>query len=108
MADWFTLTAADVANLIAGGLGGAVRAMALKLPLGEWLVAVAVGAICAKYLYPVGNALIDPVVSKFTGSVEQSVGLGGFIIGILGIALVGFVLEVFKMRSLPFTKRAEP
>ena len=92
------LSSADIQNIIAGALGGAVRGAALKLPWGEAAIAVFVGGACAKYLYPLGNAIVDPIISRITSGPDQSAGLGGFVIGVLGLALVGALMDIFKQR----------
>ena len=83
-------------DALAGGLGGAVKSMGMALPLKDSIIAVFVGAICATYLAPIGDALLDPVLGKLLASEKQANHLGGFVVGIIGIGIVGFIIGSFK------------
>jgi hypothetical protein len=76
--------------------GGVVRALTLRLPAIEAASGIVVGGICAVYLGP----LALPVVEKTVGSIvleeTSRVGLSGFVIGLGGIAVSGFVLDMWK------------
>ncbi len=86
------------AAAIAGAAGGAVRAMTLKESMGQSAVSVLVGFMAASYLS-------KPIAEGFmTGFDRESV---GFLVGIGGIAIVGFILDLIrKYRAEKAGKRA--
>ena len=94
-----------LSDVIAGALGGAVRWAALKLPFRDGLLALLIGSICALYMAPIGDALLGTVLSRLISDPQQSLRLGGFFIGIAGIASFGFVIEALRIwrgqRSIP-------
>ena len=96
--DWpFTTT--QLTDALAGGLGGAVKAMALELPIRQSAVSVTVGAICSLYLTPLTNAVFKPTLGAFVPP-DAVIGFSGFITGIIGVAFVGFFLGVFQSWSM--------
>ncbi len=83
---------------IAGALGGLVRWLTLKQPPIDGLISIAVGAICAAYIGPAFQPVLQPIIS-FTGvEPDAAQGLGGFIVGIGGILVSGFFIDVWQMR----------
>lgn len=83
---------------IAGALGGVVRWLTLKQPPLDGLVSVIVGAICAVYLGPAIQPLLRPVVDFAGVDAEAMQGLGGFLVGIGGILVSGFILDLWQLR----------
>ena len=72
---------------ISGAAGGAVRAVALRERFWQGAASVTVGLICAEYLAQ--DAI--PYLPQKTSPTSV-----GFLIGIAGIALVGFVLDFVR------------
>lgn len=96
--DWDFLFSPTVKLLVAGALGGVVRWLTLKQQWLDGLISVIVGAICAVYIGPSIMPLLKPVID-FTGvDQESAVGLGGFLIGIGGILVSGFVIDLWQLR----------
>jgi hypothetical protein len=93
--DW-PFTSSQLTDAIAGGLGGAVKAMALELPVKQSVVSVTVGAICSLYLTPVTNAVFKPTLGVFV-PIDAVIGFSGFVTGVIGVAFVGFFLGMFKI-----------
>ena len=93
---WLFSPAAKLA--IAGALGGVVRWLTLKQPPLDGFISVIVGAICAVYIGPSIIPILRPVID-FTGvDADSAAGLGGFLIGIGGILVSGFVLDIWQLR----------
>lgn len=83
---------------IAGALGGVVRWLTLKQPPLDGAISVIVGAICALYVGPAIHPLLRPVVD-FAGVDPDAVqGLGGFLVGIGGILVSGFLIDIWQLR----------
>ena len=83
---------------IAGALGGVVRWLTLKQPLLDGLVSVIVGSICAVYIGPAIQPLLRPVVDFAGVDADAMQGLGGFLVGIGGILVSGFILDLWQLR----------
>ena len=87
-----------VSVVLAGMAGGAVRWHYKKEALWTGIGSVVVGGICAKFLGPVAVAL-------FTGATgasitDQSGTMGAFLMGLGGIAVLGFILDIFEGRMI--------
>jgi len=95
--NWSPFDHDQLLNALAGALGGAVKGMAQQLPWKQQVVAIMVGAACSIYMAPLGDSMLSPLLGHVLANDKQVVGLGGFIVGIIGIGLVGFVLSLFKM-----------
>jgi len=96
MFDHLPFNSNQLLDALAGGLGGFVKGMSLSLSIRDNGIAIAVGAVCAIYLAPFGDAILDPTLGRFLASEKQASHLGGFIVGIVGLGLVGFIMGVFK------------
>jgi len=83
---------------IAGALGGMVRWMTLRDNWRDGLIAIAVGAICAVYLSPLAYPIIDVVLRNIIVDAQARTLLSGFMVGIGGIGVVGFVMDLWKAR----------
>lgn len=83
---------------VAGALGGAVRWATLKQPPLDGLVSVFVGSICAVYIGPAIQPILRPIVDFAGIDAESMQGLGGFLVGIGGILVSGFILDLWQMR----------
>jgi hypothetical protein len=58
-----------------------------------------VGAVTAYFLAPVGLPLFKWVLGQVDVPVEQSAGVGGFILGIGGVIIVEIILKAFRIRK---------
>lgn len=95
-------------DALAGGLGGMVKWMGMALPWKDGVVAILVGAICATYLAPIGDAMLEPILGKLLASEKQANHLGGFVVGIIGIGVVGFIMGFFKTWQASKSGGAQP
>ena len=95
-------------DALAGGLGGMVKWMGMALPWKDGVVAILVGAICATYLAPIGDAMLEPILGKLLASEKQANHLGGFVVGIIGIGIVGFIMGFFNTWQASKSGGAQP
>lgn len=99
MNDFISWIAGDKGQLaIAGALGGLVRWLTIREQWKDGLVSLVVGAICAVYLAPLAIPAIEPILGKIIADAAARGTLSGFIIGIGGIAVAGFVIDIWKAR----------
>lgn len=96
MMDYSPFTAGQWQDALAGGLGGAIKAMTIQGSWRDKAVAVIAGGICAIYLAPLSDAILEPTIGKFLSSSDASLHLGGFICGVVGLGAVGFILGIVK------------
>lgn len=89
--EWITNTETWTAAF-AGALGGVVRWVTLRADWREGVGAIIVGSICALYLGPLVEPLLEPVVGAIAPQ-SDSTGFSGFIVGLGGISLTGWLLE---------------
>lgn len=83
---------------IAGALGGVVRWLTLKQPPLDGLVSIVVGGICAVYVGPAILPIMRPIIDFGGVDPEAAQGLGGFLVGIGGILVSGFLLDLWQLR----------
>ena len=84
---------------MAGALGGVVRWLSLREDWQSGIISITVGAICALYLAPLTIPAIEPLIGKIVVDATSRAGFSGFIIGIGGIAVSGFVIDLWKARA---------
>lgn len=84
--------------MVAGLLGGLVRWATLKEPWRQGLMSLVVGTVCARYLGPLSVPILEPIVGKLTADPQATIGLSGFVIGVGGIAVSGFVLDIWNAK----------
>ena len=85
----------DVPLLLAGAAGGVVRWISLRQDWREGVPAIIAGALCSAYLAtPVGPAL-EKYFPLFFASPGSAASVAGFLVGVLGIAISGFLLDLF-------------
>lgn len=82
--------------LIAGALGGLVRWVTLREHWRNGAISIVVGALCSLYLAPIAEPFFAPVLRGLELGADQQAGFSGFIVGIGGIGIVGFVLDFVK------------
>ncbi len=85
------------AAAIAGALGGVVRWLTLRHDWREGAVAIVVGSICAIYLGPLVEPLLDPVIGRIAPD-NDATGFASFITGLGGISIAGLILDVINVR----------
>lgn len=100
--EWLTSDKGQLAA--AGAAGGLVRWLTLQEKLRNGLVSVAVGCLCSLYLGPAGTPMIEPVVGKLATDPNSAMGVSGFLIGVGGMAVAGFVLDLWQMRRKQLTE----
>lgn len=86
---------------LAGAAGGLVRWLTLRSHPVDGIIAVAVGFICAAYLGPAATPLVDSIFSPPgvpPGVSPSSAEVSGFVIGIGGVTVSGFVLDFWRAR----------
>jgi len=93
---------------IAGALGGVVRWLSLREDLPSGIISITVGAICALYLAPLAIPAIEPLIIRMVIDPTSRAGFSGFIIGIGGIAVSGFVIDIWKSRARQVKKDGKP
>ena len=84
---WQWLKSETVAILVSGLAGGAVRAVALRENKTRAAISIAMGGLCAEFLAQ-DAAAYSPIKISMTTA--------GFLIGIAGIAIAGFVFDVIR------------
>lgn len=99
MSDWQNFFSSTGQLILAGAAGGIVRWLTLKQGWLDGLISVAVGSILAAYLGPVAVAWLKPVADFSGAGAEAAIGLGGFLVGIGGIVVSGFVIDLWHMRN---------
>lgn len=105
---WDNLSFTDAAPIIAGAAGGVVRSISLRQNLRESIATVTVGILCSTYL----SAPFAPVLVKWGQglfpTLPDALGPSGFIVGFLGIAFTGFIMDIFRGWTKRFGKAGEP
>jgi hypothetical protein len=83
---------------IAGALGGVVRWITLRERPREAISSLIVGGVCAIYLGPLVEPIMAPVVGKIAPD-GDSAGFASFVVGLGGISIASFVIEIFRARQ---------
>ena len=89
--------------VLAGALGGLTRWLTLRDSWREGVTAVLVGAICALYLGPLVEPVLEPMIGKIAPG-EDASGFASFICGLAGISLAGLLIDVFNARRRQVAK----
>ena len=84
--------------VLAGALGGVVRWLTIREDWRSGLISITVGAICALYLSPLAIPAIEPILGKIVLDPAARAGFSGFVMGIGGIAVAGFFIDVWNAR----------
>lgn len=87
---------------IAGALGGLVRWLTLRESFFEGLQALVVGSICAIYLGPLVEPILEPAIGKIAPDNDPA-GFASFVVGLSGISLAGFIIDLIKARRKQLT-----
>lgn len=89
----------NVAKVGFSGLaGGAVRWMTLRSDWKTGLIGMAVGGLFAIYGRPVVDLLIGPVLAFVSDDILVKAQFSGFIAGIGGITVTGFLIDYIAAR----------
>lgn len=93
---FFAWLASDTGKaVIAGALGGLVRWITLRSDWREGFGALAVGAVCALYLGPIVQPLLEPTFGAIAPDGDAA-GFSSFIVGLGGIGIAGILLDVVR------------
>lgn len=84
--------------VIAGAAGGLVRWFAVKAHPVDGIIAIVVGAIMAAYAAPLALPIVDAILGHVIVEEEARAGFSGFIMGLGGVSVVGYILE--RIRSM--------
>lgn len=87
-----------VAAAISGAAGGAVRWFTVKQGWRDGFASIVVGALCSIYLSPLVEPMIDVAFGKIIASEAKRAGLAGFVIGVGGILVSGFIIDFWNIR----------
>lgn len=90
---WNWLRSTGGQEAIAGAAGSLVRTITLQESWIQGLRTLIVGTLCALYGTPIAGSLFRPFMGP--ASEESIHGFAGFVTGIGGAALVGFVLDTW-------------
>lgn len=96
--DFSWLNSPTARLVVAGALGGVVRWLTLKETWGDGLISVIVGSITAVYVGPAAFPILKPIIDLTGVEHEAAIGLSGFLIGLGGILVSGFVLDLWRAR----------
>ena len=91
----------DTASLGIAGISGAI--VASMVEWGGWLLfarRLAVGGICAIYMAPLSIPLLSYVLVGLSIDETRAPTLGGFIMGLIGMMVVDFLLQIFQSRRI--------
>jgi hypothetical protein len=82
---------------LAGALGGIVRWVTLRENWRDGMLSLLVGSICAVYLGPLVQPILDPVIGKLAPGGDAA-GFASFCVGIGGMSISGLLIDVFRAR----------
>lgn len=95
--DWNT--GADLRLIIAGALGGFVNWLTRKTSWKDGVAQIIVGAISGVYLSPLALPALAQVFGNIVATQEELSRLSGFVIGLGGVSVTGFFLDIWHKRS---------
>lgn len=93
---WITGPGGQVA--LAGAMGGLVKSITLRERPLEGIGSLVVGCACSIYVSPLALVLFEPTVGKIITRPGALDTFAGFVTGVGGMAVVGFVLDVWRAR----------
>jgi hypothetical protein len=83
---------------VAGAAGGIVRWLTLRESWRDGLISVTIGAVCAVYIEPIALPALEPVLGRVIANPSKLSNLSAFLVGIGGIAVSGFVIDLWTAR----------
>ncbi|KAF0137428.1 MAG: hypothetical protein FD152_479 [Xanthobacteraceae bacterium] len=108
MQDFFAWLLTEKAQAaVSGAMGGVVRWLSLREDWRSGFISVVVGAICSLYLGPIALPVLEPVLGKMVVDPASRAGLSGFLIGLGGIAVSGFLIDLWQAHRLLKRKKAD-
>jgi len=90
---------------LAGALGGIVRWVTLRESWRDGFLSLLVGSICAVYLGPLVQPILDPIIGKLAPGGDAA-GFASFCVGIGGMSISGLLIDVFRARRRQAAKDA--
>lgn len=94
---WTWLVSEPGRAAVAGAAGGIVRWLTLHPSWKEGMATLVVGAICAIYAGPLALPIVEWSLGKVLPPSNME-GLSAFLVGIGGLSLSGFLLDLFELR----------
>lgn len=79
----------------AGALGGLVRWLTLREKPAEGFIALIVGSVCAVYLGPIVDPILEPLIGQIAPG-EDAQGFASFVVGLGGIGLAGWLIDTTR------------
>lgn len=101
------LTGSAAAIVVAGAAGGAVNWLTRRARWTDGLIQIFVGGICAYYLSPVAIPVLTPVLGNIVATSDQIERLSGFVIGLGGVSVSGFVMDIWTQRRALLSARKD-
>jgi hypothetical protein len=83
---------------VAGAAGGIVRWLTLRESWRNGVTSVIVGSVCAVYLEPLALPALEPILGKVIANPSKLSNLSAFLVGIGGIMVSGFVIDLWTAR----------
>jgi len=83
------------AAAFAGAAGGLVRWLTLRESWRDGLLSLVVGSVCAIYLGPIVEPLLEPWIGRISPGKDAS-GFSSFVVGIGGIGIAGILIDIMK------------
>lgn len=98
LSEWLAaiLSSGAFKTALSGGLGGLVRWIALKEAFWTGVGSVVIGAISAVYVGPLIVPLITAYLSNIIIDPVSQANFAGFVVGLTGIVVVGFVVDLIR------------
>jgi hypothetical protein len=85
--------------LLAGFCGGLCRALAEPEPFWPHAVGtVLTGLFVAAFLWPAGAPMAEPLIGRLDLAPPSEAMFGGFLAGLMGVTLVGIILDFARAR----------
>lgn len=83
-----------------GLAGGIARWVALRERLWpDGLGTIVIGLTAAVFLWPLGEPMVEPVLGRLDMEPATAVMFGGFVTGLMGVSLIGWLLDVARARQ---------
>ena len=96
--DWFNIFAGDKPSAVmTGAAGGVVRWVTLRENWRDGLASLVVGAICALYLGPLVEPLLEPMIGDISPNGDAG-GFASFIVGLGGVSISGLIIDALRLR----------
>lgn len=94
---WLSGPAGQLA--LAGAAGGLVKSITLRERPIEGVGSLIVGVACSIYASPLTLVVFEPILNKIVTKPGALDNFAGFATGIAGMAVVGFILDLWRYRK---------